>query len=315
MSTSPTAPLRTIRHSLREIEELILIQRQLLATEPDSFAYQLSIRGLELRRDELLIARTKALKERIVERIRLHFDPPAKPASLRLIGGAAAEFQSILDSLGRALQYGTVFAGFIPRTTTERTAMGLVGVNDGSVVLVVEGSTQPTLYGESLLVSSIENLFDLLDARADSGRLLDMVGEVGARSLVHYAEWARMIIDEKAEISVSWEDLEGNDREWQASSGQLAEVRSVIDAIKETDKHEEDVDGLLLGASSSQSRFVLVREPEHETISGTIPIELQPVVKEFFGRSCKARIIVQVVRHEPTDATRTIRTLIGIGTP
>jgi hypothetical protein len=317
MSTDFSAPLKTIRHSLRDLEDFLQLQMELLAAEPDSLAYQLSVRSLELRREDMLRQRTKWLKERGTERVELRFKGPSlqQHVSLRLIGGALAEFQSMLDSLGRALHYGSVFAGFIPRAITERTAVGLTAVGSGSVVLSVEGPTQPTLYGESLLVSSIENLFDLLDAGADSTKLLDMVGEVGLRSLLHYAEWAKMIIDEKTQIAVSWNYLEGTYREWEASSDQLAQVHTVIDAIKEVDKREEVVVGLLQGASHSTSRFFLVTEPGHETISGNVPIELQPVIKEFFGKRCTARIIAQVVRHEPTGATRTSRTLISLGAP
>jgi hypothetical protein len=54
MSTSSNPLFKTVRQSLAELGALIQSQKTLLASEPNSFAYQLGVRSLELRREELL---------------------------------------------------------------------------------------------------------------------------------------------------------------------------------------------------------------------------------------------------------------------
>lgn len=54
MSTDFSSPLRTIPHSLRDLEGVLQTQTRLLASEPGSLAYQLIVRSLALRRENLL---------------------------------------------------------------------------------------------------------------------------------------------------------------------------------------------------------------------------------------------------------------------
>lgn len=54
MSTYSNPPFKTVRQSLAELDALIPSQKRLLAHEPNSFAFQLSVRGLELHGKELL---------------------------------------------------------------------------------------------------------------------------------------------------------------------------------------------------------------------------------------------------------------------
>jgi hypothetical protein len=54
MSTDFSSPLRTIPHSLRDLEEVLLTQTRLLASDPDSYACQLSVRSVELHGKKLL---------------------------------------------------------------------------------------------------------------------------------------------------------------------------------------------------------------------------------------------------------------------
>ena len=102
--------------------------------------------------------------------IRFHGDMsvPQGRVSVKTMSGALGELQGLLDSIGQALeQRAPNTKGRIPDRILEQTRLDTVSTYSSSLGIRLESHEQDNISGKSLIRSSLNELYDLLDLVID----------------------------------------------------------------------------------------------------------------------------------------------------
>jgi hypothetical protein len=142
-------------------------------------------------------------------------------------------------------------------------------IRAASFGITLIGKTGPQLMVGSLLASSIECFFDLVNAENNLDDVLPLAGKIGSRALNNYKEWVNQLLSHETSIETEWVDLEGNVRTWNANPDKFNDISLALDEIIESaPSFEDNVLGFLLGASLIRNRFEFVTKATSEKTMG-----------------------------------------------
>lgn len=291
--------LRQTRKDLIALEETLIIQKQLCDEEPSSFAYSLAYRSLRARQDELNRCLQYLLSQRDEEvfKTRISGNGVGKGIiPIATLGDCLIGLQKVITNTAQSLQNGDKKRGKIPMEIIRATELSMTQqIEAASFGITLVGKTGPSLMSGSLLATSIECFFDLVNAGDKIENVIPLAGKIGNRSLNRYKEWISQLLSHKVNIETTWIDLEGETRHWAASPYELSAISVALEEIIKTEPVFKEIQGFLLGASLIRDRFEFISLDEGDKITGNIAHKAKPAAKECFGQLCNAYFQIETI--------------------
>lgn len=259
----------TLVHFARETEERA-------QKNPNDFWLKLAAKNQQQAADAAKQELKLAYAEEAGELLDLRFIGPKADGSI-----AVESFIKILTPLTQAwkaaayrLRHGTT-TGKIGPEISDSLNLKLAGIAYGSTRILVTGNTAPDLSGESLLHSTLTQTFNLLSAKNDY--FYDAVDAIGSRAAQHFGEAMKAIDSAGLAAEFTWDSPKGRVT-WHGSTDEVIRIRSLLDTIKEPERYEEDITGLVSGITDT-GRL------EIRTVDGRVhirfPLELTSRVQEL----------------------------------
>lgn|GEM_PF-1880224 len=307
--------LKYTRKEVIALEEVLGIQKELCDKDPSSFAYSLAMGSLKARQEELNQRMQFLLSQRNEEVIKTRLSGRRVGKGtipIAVLGDYLNGFQKIVTNIGQSVHSGAKLRGKIPLGIANATELKMTEkVEAASFGITLVGKTDPLLMVGSLLASSIECFFDLLNAD-NIDLVVPLAGKIGSRALNSYKDWVSQLLPHDTIIETTWIDLEGDVREWQANTDKLTEISLILDQITESEPYfEDEVLGFLLGASLIRDRFEFVRQDDDEKITGNLAHEAKRGAKECFGRLCLGSFRIETITIA-TGKIKKVWTLLGV---
>lgn len=128
----------------------------------------------------------------------------------------------------------------------------------------------------------------------------------------YYKDWLSKLESANVELSVKWKNEQGNLKSWYQTPLGMQKIRSSLDIIKEVTVEEVILHESLMGASLLKGSFEFIDSEKQEKISGKTKAEIRHMMKEYFGRECKATFQKEVLHNTTTDQLKVTWTLVNL---
>lgn len=189
-------------------------------------------------------------------------DEAGELVDLRLLGPRADGtisldwFLKAMDPLSRAwklaahhLRYGNDHQrGAVGADVVTALNLKLAGIGHGSTRIFVTGNAMPDLTGESLLQATLQQVFQLLNARQDD--FYDAVDAVGGRAAHQMGEFMRELDRGGFAAEFSWHAPRGH-QFWEGRPDEIMRIRALLDTVKEPERYPETLTGGVAGITDT----------------------------------------------------------------
>ena len=308
--------LRATSRRLRDLEDALASQRELLQAKPDSFAYSLGYESLLQMQQRLLAERSHLLTLRVSERVDLALDGARfqkDGASAGTLGTLLIRLQKLYSSIAQAITEGPTLRGPLSAQITSATELRLA-------------STFPSSFGMSLVVqreqgvqsashlpgATFERLFGLLSTESTPEAIMQVTGELGGRVLNHYLHVATILKSTDSSLKLEWSDSEGIKHYWLTSAKQAAETVALLSGIKAIESVTLHVKGRIVGASLLRNRFEMMTD-DGQVIEGKVSGNALRSISASFGKMVSAELDKTTVNDNRSGNAKTYFALVAIG--
>ena len=189
----------------------------------------------------------------------------------RVIGNV----QRLLDAIGHAMSETPSSRGPVPNNIRQRTQLNLVGTYAGSLGLRLETNREDNLSGESLVRSSLEGLFNLLeDGRQASEPTLQRT-VLSPRVAANYHNFLSTIETSRCTASLGWNrPREAELREFTISPEWAKSTKTRIESATKEIQEELSLDGRFIAGNTRTLRFTFRTPKTEEPLSVSVPREV-----------------------------------------
>lgn len=313
-ATIAEAQLRGLSRRLAELDEAMKTGQRMLADNPGSFAAQLSMESLNQLQARLQSERVALVKHRARERIAIALKGSGftdHTASIGQLGLFLVRVQGLYHSIAQAITTGPKSRGPISQDILRSTDLRFAGVYPSSFGMEIFVSSRFDELGDSTAVSTLQTLFNLLNATRREQEVVRLSGELGQRSLSHLRKVLRDLERTGAGFSLSWSDVTGTEYTWSADMEDIPQLNRNVSRFQETYVGERDLEGALIGASLLRDRFEFMDMSKH-VIEGKITRAAKPKLKTFFGSWCSVRLDQVDIIDSHSGETKSYFTMLDI---
>ena len=282
------ARLRALNRRLGELDEAYKNGQSLLASRPGSFAAELSLKSLRQMQERLQDERVELVKHRLNERITVALNGSQfadHSASLGRLGIFLIRLQKLYSSIAQAITTGPRQRGPLSREILHNTDLRFADVFPSSFGMELFVKSGFDMFGDSIAVSSLQTLFNLLNATNREQEIARLSAELGQRSVAHLRHVLTDMATSDAGIKLNWVDSGGTEYGWAANKEQISHLRQNVSRFQQRQASEQIVQGVLIGASLLRDRFELMAT-SNEIVEGKVTRSAKPKLREFFGRTC-----------------------------
>lgn len=207
--------------------------------------------------------------------------------SLYFIGKIMVNIQEIVTAIAQAIREGPTARGALPRDIIDYSRLNLVATGPGSFRIIVT-SYQPTIT-ESLPISSLSQLNDLIEAGENSNLIKPHIKKLGPRVASKYKDFLENIYKNNADLQFYEKIRPENFKPTRLSSELAKRIYDVI--VEEESKMVEEViyRGVLKGLSLISYTFEFLVLDSRETIKGKFDQSIDFDVKAHFDKVTIAR--------------------------
>lgn len=304
--------IRDLEDQLEKALSLKNLQEAKLASEPSSFAYQMSLESLEKHvrelRQELFQLKKKREKE-IIE--------------LRLIGGETEQATIPLEILGKiATRLSEVIysAAFFSKTHSESTYipadlksvlnLRFVGTAPGSVRIFLTGNLVPNLFGDSLLENCLQNTLDLLFSN-NADEIAYHLSKLGKNSGRKIRGLLKTFLESDLEVEIRWDTPTGQPLFWKGEKDKIQVLKETLDKITFKPAVRINVHAKLVMVNL-RGQFEM-KEEKGRAYKGHFPMEILGQIQACtIGKDVVAEIEKTEIVNEASNDIKTSFTLISI---
>lgn len=308
------ARLRGLNRRLAELEEAMKGGQRMLAANPNSFSAQLSLDSLTQLQERLQVERVALVKHRKCERLAISLNGAGfsdHTASIGQLGVFLVRVQGLYQSIAQAITTGPRLRGPISNDVMAATNLRFANVFPSSFGMEIFVNSSFDQYGESTAVSSLQTLFNLLNAARREQEIARLTGELGQRSLNHLKHVLADLNKAGAGFSVGWIDSAGTEYAWTATTDDIPVLSRNVNRFQERYIGERVVEGALIGASLLRNRFEFL-DMDKNVLEGKITRAVKPNIREFFGRWCQVTLDQIDIIESLSGETKTYYTLLNI---
>lgn len=308
------ARLRGLNRRLAELDEAMKGGQRMLADNPKSFSAQLSMDSLSQLQERLQAERVHLVKHRTRERLAISLNGAGfadHTASIGQLGFFLVRVQSLYQSIAQAITTGPRLRGPISHDIMRSTNLRFANVFPSSFGMEIFVNSSFDQFGESTAVSSLQTLFNLLNAARREHEIARLSGELGQRSLNHLKHVLADLSKSGAGFSLDWIDSAGTKYAWTATSEDIPALSRNVNRFQERYIGERTIQGALTGASLLRNRFEFLDMDKH-ILEGKITRAVKPNLREFFGRWCQVTLDQVDIIESVSGETKTYYTLLKI---
>ena len=239
---------------------------------------------------------------------------PSGRVGAKAIGQMVGNIQRLVDALGQAVSGNPTSRGNISSSILEQTRLDPVFTYTGSFGLYLEGHQTDNLFGESLVRSSLDCLFSLMEIGDDLPDLVAQFDVLKTRVARTYNDFLSTIESSLGSASVAWIQPGGVHAKEMVISRDLA--RNIIAQIESAIGKQEDiieVDATLIAGNMRTLRFEVLERESGERFDGPIHEDALLQMESVRLRShCMVRLLPSLQVVEATGEQRTTYTLLEI---
>ncbi|WP_031568234.1 hypothetical protein [Rheinheimera texasensis] len=227
-------------------EKLLNEKSQLLSHEAN-FALELSINSLRSHINDLSFQLKTAKEQRKKEVVELRLighEVDNGTVPLELLANISKYFSGLITAASAKLKLGQDFSGVIPSEITYPLNLRFADIGQGSSRLFITGDTSPDLFGESLLESSLNGLFELLNSDLNKS-LSDQVHFLGIRSTHNLAEFLKVLRKKNIELELSWTAPNQTKHFWKGRRDKIQILENLLDGFNSTEPINTIVAGVV----------------------------------------------------------------------
>ncbi|MBI5190352.1 MAG: hypothetical protein HZA22_06730 [Nitrospirae bacterium] len=304
--------IEKLNNQIVAANDMLARYETVLDKEPKNIAYQLSAISVKSHISELQhqLQREKILREKEVLEIRLKGVTANGSIPLSVLSELSLYLSDALQATSQKVKTGLDAKRRILKDIVNTLDLRLAGLATGSTRLIITGNSSPDLFGQSLLESSLENTFALLESRS-AEELTEGVSKVGIRSANKFNKFLKTISDSGYEVDISWVSPTKHEYDWKASMDDIRSLSNSLDSITMSQNEIFEFKGKLVMASL-KGAFEIETDAE-ETIKGKFPTQLTEYVKKLhIGDKCNGMIEKETITNRTTGLEKVYYTLLEI---
>ncbi|MBI5099688.1 MAG: hypothetical protein HZB30_10680 [Nitrospirae bacterium] len=305
--------IEKIQSQINDASEIKKKYESILASEPNNFAYKLSLKSIEEHISDLQmqLQKEKALREKEVLEIRLKGEP-AKSGSipLSILAHLAGHLSTAILTASQRLKTGINVRGRIQQEVINTLDLRLAGISGGSTRLFITGNTSPDMFGYSLLENSLESTFELLLSTSPD-ELSETASKIGPRSIHRFNNFLKSLSVSGLEVDMYWSTPTQKNYEWLGNKDLILRISNSLDSLKTSEPIQFAFEGKLVMASLKGN--IEVEISESKSIKGTFPSNLLENVKKLhIGEDCKGLIEQSTIINQTTGYEKKYYTVLKI---
>jgi hypothetical protein len=227
---------------------------------------------------------------------------------LYLLAELASKLADSIHATSQKLKSGRRVRRISP-TIVDLLDLRLADLAPGSTRLFISGNIEPDLFGESLLETSLESLFELFDA-SDEDALAQMVSTVGIRSARGIREFLTTLKAAELDVEFSWRTGENRVHFWRGDYQAISRMSRRLGAFRMVEPSYISVRGSVV-ALSARGKFEL--DADGKLYAGSFPADLLPQVTNLhIGEDVSATIEQTVIINTVTRVEKANYALVAI---
>ncbi|SNB83241.1 hypothetical protein SAMN06265338_1258 [Rhodoblastus acidophilus] len=308
------AQLRGLSRRLAELDEAMKGGQRMLADNPQSFAARLSLESLSQLQERLQLERVALVRHRKRERVAIALKGNTfsdHTANIGQLGLFLVRVQGLYQSIAQAITTGPKSRGPISQDILRSTDLRFANVYPSSFGMEIFVNSAFDDSGESTAVSTLQTLFNLLNAARREEEVVRLSGELGQRSLGHLRKVLRDLERTGAGFALGWTDVTGTEYCWSAETDDIPQLNRNVNRFQEKYVGECTFEGALIGASLLRNRFEFM-DMNKQIIEGKITRAVKPKLREFFGSWCSVSLDKVDIIDNYSNETRSYFTMLDI---
>jgi hypothetical protein len=230
------------------------LERSAVAFEnhPDDFTYKMQLERDEKNHHRLLSEKIKHQNSRHKEVVQLHLEgPTVKRGTIPLsaLADLSYTFSGSLTESALQLQYGKEKVTGKERSfVNEQLNLCLNSIEVGSTRLFVTGSTNPDLFGQSLMQQSVIGMYDLLETE-DPEELLTRSLNSSRKALKETGKWLKTLGINRMECELIWDNTDYEIKRWEGTLPRIGQMVQSLGQIQATQSSSVPLSGSLITIS------------------------------------------------------------------
>ena len=128
----------------------------------------------------------------------------------RILGDFLATFQELIDAIAQACAGEPTLRGSIPKTILDKSGFYVLNTYPSSFGIQLIADNQVDLFSDSLAGEAAEELFRLINAKADETLLRDILQTLKGRAASKYRSFLEALLDSEGDLEASWGSPKAN---------------------------------------------------------------------------------------------------------
>lgn len=128
----------------------------------------------------------------------------------RILGDFLATFQELIDAIAQACAGEPTLRGSIPKTILDKSGFYVLNTYPSSFGIQLIADNKVDLFSDSLAGDAVEELFRLINAKADETLLRDILQTLKGRAASKYRSFLEALLDSEGDLEASWGSPKAN---------------------------------------------------------------------------------------------------------
>jgi hypothetical protein len=305
-----------LEKSITQVQNLLAEGKERLSQAPGSRAMELGLVSLQRRLQKLQHELYQEKSAREIEVIELRLQ------------GSLAKFGSIplkvLSDLSRFLCDSLQAASYkhwkgeeslrkFPGQLIDLLDLRLAGLAPGSTRLLISGSTNPDLFGQSLLEKTLVATFDLVNSE-DPESFTEAVGGLGSRSARHFRQFLKTLHKNHLQMELSWQKPTSELMVWPGSEERINQLWLSLSQTDFIPPERIFLSGEVITLSSKGKGKLEIRTDEGRNFICAISTEAMKEVQRLnLSQRVWCEVEKETIINETTGFEKSFFSLIEIG--
>ena len=288
--------IKKIQDSIQKLTTIVSERTALLKAEPNNFFNNLTLESVKSQISELQhqLYQENLKREKEIVQLRLR----GKIANLgnfplSMVGGLTNSFSNAIFQTSKYFQFGNKGGAKIENTINQAIDLRLEGLGRGSTIFYLSAKTSPDLFGSSIIQSSLDNVFDLLNSETPE-QIINNIPIVGSKSIKYYADFFEELNKDDLELDLMWHTPNETVKNWEGTKEKIDLLQTTLKSIKFSEPEEISFEGKII-TLSLKGRFEIF-STDKERFSGIFPNGLLEQIKLLhIGEFCKGTIFKTII--------------------
>ncbi|MEY2922022.1 MAG: hypothetical protein RL108_644 [Bacteroidota bacterium] len=290
------ASIKKITDNISQLSAVVKEYSIALNKEPQNFSLKITIDNLKSQIDDLQSQLYQENLKREKEIVQLRFKGKVARFGtfpLALVGGLTSSFSNAIFNTSKYFQFGNKGGVKIDTITNETIDLRLEGLGKGSTIFYLSAKTSPDLFGNSIIQSSLDNVFDLLNSE-NPEQIIDNILIVGSKSIKYFSDFFEELNKDDLELDLTWHTPNETVKSWAGTKEKILSLYNTLNSIKLSEPEEINFEGEII-TLSLKGRFEIL-SIDKERFYGIFPNELMEQIKLLHvGDLCKGTILKTII--------------------